>query len=62
MTMYSALKFGYSGYKQLSFLRSLSNTGDWKETRARTFIFIEPEPRQRKPAESGADLSVREHL
>lgn len=60
--MCSALKFGYSSYKQLSFLKSLSNTGDLKETRARTFIFIEPEPRQRKPAERGADLSVREHL
>lgn len=31
------------------FLRSLSNnTGDLKDTRARTFIFIEPEPRQKK--------------
>jgi len=33
-----------------------------KETRARTFIFIEPEPRQRKPAANRADSSVREHL
>lgn len=31
----------------LLLLRSLSNTGDLKETKARAF-FIEPEPRQRK--------------